>query len=232
MIPSEEHLIPLNAMENFKINQSENGKRLLFTIGEQRHAVCWQLNQCQMEYINRFKDGHPLFVEVTANGTQRIEPSSSQKLMGGWQTAENEELVTAANALKSEVQSAANMGTLTHYEVICGTKQVVGGMNYRISIHIAVHTVADIEVFRSLPPFVYELKTTLIRNDKKELIISCIAGVIRSDVDCNQICDNMMRSDHSRKVGIDTPIGQQSGCNGFSVEISFVMLVIICCVSN
>ena len=84
--------------------------------------------------------------------------------------------VVAANAVKDAVEAAVKnkrhghvaLHPLAPYDVLSGSKQVVAGTNYRISLWIQPHAVLDIMVFRSLPPFKYELKSSSVHEYKGE----------------------------------------------------------------
>eukprot|EP00484_Ammonia_sp_Unknown_P021001 CAMPEP_0197033872 /NCGR_PEP_ID=MMETSP1384-20130603/12158_1 /TAXON_ID=29189 /ORGANISM="Ammonia sp." /LENGTH=555 /DNA_ID=CAMNT_0042463735 /DNA_START=8 /DNA_END=1672 /DNA_ORIENTATION=+ len=81
---------------------------------------------------------------------------------GGWKKAEKQEMMEAANAVKSEVQKACGDDEkFSCYEAISGSKQVVAGINYQIRVKVGQNRYAQMLVFRSLPPVKYELKSVV-----------------------------------------------------------------------
>merc|ERR1719245_2968873 len=82
--------------------------------------------------------------------------------LGGWKEAETKECHDVADGVKLEVEKQANIdkqNEFSCYEVVCGSKQVVAGLNYRIKLKIGDNRYCEIGVYRSLPPIKYELKS-------------------------------------------------------------------------
>eukprot|EP01084_Bolivina_argentea_P162809 283289_1 len=92
-------------------------------------------------------------------------------MVGGFKGGDNDELSVAANAVKDEVQNMDDEKFTDYevisgrkfscYEVVSGTKQVVAGMNYEIKVKVSDNKFVEMKVYRSLPPFKYELKSVV-----------------------------------------------------------------------
>mmetsp|Transcript_1889 Transcript_1889/g.1597 ORF Transcript_1889/g.1597 Transcript_1889/m.1597 type:complete len:487 (+) Transcript_1889:29-1489(+) len=92
---------------------------------------------------------------------EEVKDDSDKGKVGGFKDGEKSELEEAANAVKSDIESAAKEKGIDMkcFEVINGDKQVVAGMNYNIKIKYDDDKYVNVKVFRSLPPVKYELKS-------------------------------------------------------------------------
>ena len=87
---------------------------------------------------------------------------------GGFKSANKKAMTDAANALKNEVLKEADDAEFSCYEIVSRNKQVVADMTYQIKVKVGDKKYASI-IYRSLPPFNFELKRVTFIDESNEL---------------------------------------------------------------